>query len=74
MSNASSCLRAAAHYARRSQLAADADARSTYAELARLWSDMAALAARFDRDRDAAAKAQIYAMMDEVGAVRRKVA
>ena len=74
MSNASSCLRAAARYTRRSLLAADADERSTYAELARLWSDMAALAARFDRDGDAAAKAQIYAMMDEVGAVRRKVA
>ena len=54
MSNASSCLRAAAHYTRRSQLAADADVRSTYAELARLWSEIASVARRFDRDRDEA--------------------
>ena len=74
MSNASRCLAAAAHYRRRAQSAADAGERRACAELARLWSDLASVAQRFDREHDAAAKAEIYAMMDAVGAVRRKVA
>ena len=48
--------------------------RRAYTELERLWSEMAALADRFDREQDDAAKAEIYAMMGEVEAVRREVA
>lgn len=74
MSNASSCRRAAAHFARTAKLSDSAAERRAYLELERLWSDMAALAERFDREHDNAAKAQIYAMMEEVEAVRHKVA
>ena len=74
MSNASSCRQAAAHFARLAERAENADERRAYGELERLWSAMAAHAARFDREHDDAAKAQIYAMMEEVEAVARKVA
>jgi hypothetical protein len=74
MSNASNCRRAAAHFARLAAQSDSAEERRAYAELERLWSDMAAVAERFDREHDGAAKAQIYAMMEEVEAVRHKVA
>lgn len=74
MSNATSCRRTASHFARQAAMASDAHERRAYSELERLWSEMAALAERFDSAGDAAAKAGIYAMMDEVEAVRRQVA
>ncbi len=45
--------------------------RRAFRELERLWSEMAAVAERFDREHDDAAKVEIYAMMEEVEAVRR---
>ncbi len=72
-SNASRCRATAAGYARAAALADDCDTRRAYGELERLWSEMAALAERFDRALDGAAKAQIYAKMAEVEAVRRAV-
>ena len=74
MTNASCCRRAAEHFARQAAQARAPELRRAYAELERLWSEMAALARRFDREQDSAAKAGIYAMMDEVQAVRRTVA
>jgi hypothetical protein len=74
MSNASCCRRAAAHFARLAERTGSADERRACHELERLWSEMAAFAERFDRERDDAAKAQIYAMMGEVEAVARRVA
>ena len=72
-SDASRCRATAAGYARAAALADDCDARRAYGELERLWSEMAALAERFDRAQDGEAKAQIYAKMAEVEAVRRAV-
>lgn len=74
MSNASCCHRMAAHFATQAALAATADERRAYRELQRLWSKMAVLAERFDREHDGDAKAQIYAIMGEVQAMRQKVA
>jgi hypothetical protein len=74
MSNASNCRRAAAHFARLAARSGNAEERRAYRELERLWSEMAALAERFDREQDGAAKAEIYAMMGEVEAVRHRVA
>lgn len=74
MSNASNCRRAAANFARLAALSAVREQRRAYAELEELWSEMAELAERFDREHDGDSKAQIYAMMEEVEAVRHKVA
>jgi len=43
-------------------------------ELARLWSEMAGLAERFDREHDDYSKARIYAMIGQVDVVQRKSA
>jgi hypothetical protein len=74
MSNASSCRKTAVHFATQATLAATAEERRAYRELERLWSKMAVLAERFDRQYDGDAKAQIYAMIGEVEAVRQKFA
>ncbi|MGH6926343.1 MAG: hypothetical protein ACRED5_21660 [Propylenella sp.] len=74
MSNASSCRRAAAHFARLAAHSESAEERRAYGELQQLWSEMAALAVRFDCEHDDRAKAAIYAMMGEVEEVRHRVA
>jgi hypothetical protein len=74
MSNASCCRRAAAHFARLAERSNNTEEGRAYRELERLWSEIAAHAARFDRELDGEAKAQIYAMMGEVEAVRHRVA
>ena len=74
MSNALRCRKTAAGYGRQAVLSDDDAARRAYGELERLWSEMAALAERFDRAQDGEAKAQIYAKMAEVEALRRAVA
>lgn len=74
MANAASCRRVAAHFAERATFVESREERRACRELQRLWSEMAVLAERFDRERDGDAKAQIYAMIGEVGAVRQKVA
>ncbi len=74
MSNASCCRRAAAYFGRQTELADSAEERAAFGELERIWSDMAVLAERFDREHDGAAKAEIYAKMSEVEAVARLVA
>ena len=74
MSNASRCLAMAAHFSRLAERAADAEARAHCRRLERLYRDMAPLAETYDRRRDPAAKARIFALTDEVGEVRRKVA
>ena len=73
-SNALRCRRTAAGYARQAALAQCGEERRAYGELERLWLEMAALAERFDREQDGEAKAEIYAKMAEVEAVRRAVA
>lgn len=73
-SNASRCRDAAAGYARQAETSQCPEERRAFYELQRLWSEMATLAERFDRAQDGDAKAQIYAMMAEVEAVRRAVA
>jgi len=74
MSNASRCLQMASHFAARAAQAEDSGERGACLELKRLWGEMAAIAERFDRERDGAAKEQIYAMMQEVETLRQKVA
>jgi hypothetical protein len=74
MSNATSCRKVAAHFAERAAFAESGEERGAYLELQRLWSEMAAVAERFDRGLDGEAKAQIYALMGEVEIVRQKVA
>lgn len=74
MSNASCCRRTAAQFARLAAQTHDVDERHAYRKLERLWAEMAALAARFDREQDGTAKEEIYAMMGEVEAVRQEVA
>jgi transposase len=74
MSNASNCRRAASHFARLAAQSRSAEEQRAYQELKELWSEMAALAERFDREHDGESKARIYAMIEEVGAVRDKVA
>jgi hypothetical protein len=74
MSNASSCRKTASHFATQAAQAATAEELRAFRELERLWSEMAVLAERFDRAHDGDAKAQIYAMIGEVEAVRQKVA
>jgi hypothetical protein len=74
MSNASNCRRAAAHFSWLAARSESAEEQRAYRELEGLWSDMAALAERFDREHDGESKARIYAMIEVVGAVRDKVA
>jgi hypothetical protein len=74
MSNASSCRKTAIHFATQAAQAATAEEQRVFRELERLWSRMAVLAERFDREHDGDVKAQIYAMIAEVEAVRQKVA
>jgi hypothetical protein len=73
MSNAASCRRVAAHFAERATFVKSREERRACRKPQRLWSETV-LAERFDRERDGDAKAQIYAMIGEVGTVRRKVA
>lgn len=72
MLNASRCERTAARFARLAELSEDVDERNAFIELERLWSEMAGLAERFDHENDNQAKAQIYALVDQVESVRRK--
>lgn len=72
MSNASRCQETAARFGVLAEVTDNADERSAYQELRRLWTDMARFAERFDRQHDTDAKAHIYALMGEVGSVRRK--
>jgi hypothetical protein len=74
MSNASRCRAIAADYARRAETADDPDERRAFRRLEFLWRDMAPLAENFDRWSDPASKEEIYALIDAVGEVRRKVA
>jgi hypothetical protein len=74
MSNASRCLAMAAHYARLADRAGNVDSRASCRRLERLFRDMAPLAETYDRQRDESAKERIYALTDEIGALRRKVA
>jgi hypothetical protein len=74
MSNAASCRRVAAHFAERAAFVESREERNACRELQRLWSEMAVLAERFDRECDGNAKAQIYTLIGEVEVVRRKVA
>jgi hypothetical protein len=64
----------AAHYAILADHAAEPGRRAICRRLERLFLDMAPLAESFDRRRDPAAKERIYALTDEVGALRRQVA
>jgi hypothetical protein len=74
MSNASRSRATAARYAKLAENARDGQARRAYAELERLWQEMAALAEAFDMRRDGAARERIYAMVDAVEEHRRKLA
>jgi uncharacterized protein HemY len=65
--DASRCQKTATGFARHAEQSGDVDERNAYLELARLWSEMAGLAERFDRER-------IYAMIGQVDVVRRKSA
>jgi hypothetical protein len=72
MSNASRCRKTATRFGLLAEITDKADERSAYQELRHLWSVMARLAERFDRQHDADAKARIYALMGQVDSVRRK--
>jgi hypothetical protein len=72
--DASRCRKAATRFARLAELCENADERSAYLELARLWSEMAGLAERFDREHDGYSKARIYAMIGQVDVVQLKSA
>ncbi len=74
MSNASRCRAIAANYARQAAAASDPDARRAFRRLEFLWRDMAPLAENFDRWSDEGSKERIYAMIDAVAEMRRKVA
>ena len=74
MTNASRCRATAAHYARLAQAAGDARRRNAYAKLQQLWTELAALAEKFDRGTDDLVKARIYAKMDAVEVARRQAA
>lgn len=70
--DAARCQKTAAGFARLAALSEDVDERNAYLELARLWSEMAGLAERFEREHDDYSKARIYAMIGRVDVVRRK--
>jgi hypothetical protein len=74
VSNASCCLKTAARFAELAKQSGRADERAAYRELERLWSAMARVAERFDREHDSDAKARIYSMIGEVQAARQRVA
>jgi hypothetical protein len=74
MSNASRCREIATRFGELAALSDNAEERGSCLKLERLWLEMAALAARFDRKHDGESKAEIYAMMEEVEQVRHKVA
>lgn len=71
MLNALRCQKTAARFATLAELSEDVNERRAYLELERLWSDMAGLAERFDREHDDDAKALIYAMVGKAESVRR---
>jgi hypothetical protein len=72
--DASRCQKTATGFARHAEQSGDVDERNAYLELARLWSEMAGLAERFDREHDDYSKARIYAMIGQVDVVRLKSA
>ena len=74
MSNASRCRAVAADYARRALQTSDPSAQRAFLRLEALWRDMAPLAEDFDRWSDPRSKERLYELIDQAGAIRRKVA
>jgi len=74
MSNASSCLSRATHYAALAERAEDLETRRACQMLAATWREMAGFAADFDRRPDAHAKQRIYELIDVIAEEQRKVA
>jgi hypothetical protein len=74
MSNLSRCLERAIRYQELAEAAREPRVRRTCIELARLWREMAPLAAAVDRRSDSRARERLYAMIDVVEQVRRQAA
>lgn len=74
MSNVSRCRAMAAQFAALAAVERESDAYQAYRELERLWLEMVPLAESVDRWGDPQSKSRIYAMIDTVETVRRKVA
>lgn len=74
MSNASRAKATAARYGRLAETAPDTARKGAYQKLEQLWSEMAALAEKFDRRKDESVKARIYEMMDAVEVARHQAA